>query len=99
MQFNNKQDLVTWAILAGSGGLAKFLSTRLDPNAPILTRGRFIFMAIANICVSGFSGILGALMMSGVAPDTILVPAAAGVFGFAGIRGLEVMLDKLSNKI
>lgn len=92
-------DLVTWGLLAGFGGVARFLVGRLEPSATQLTRSKFWFLAMANIFVSAFAGIMGALLMSAITPDPTIQFAAAGVFGFMGQKGLETLSEKLTSKL
>lgn len=92
-------ELTIWASLASAGGLARFLTIRLDPSALPMTTGKFIFHMLANIFVSGFAGMMGALVMAQITPEGSLQYAAAGVFGFMGVKGLDVLSDKMTNKI
>lgn len=92
-------NFATWGIFAGFAGIAKFLSSRMDENAPELSRARFKFLVIANIFVSAFSGIMGALIASSISDSHTFIDACAGVFGFLGARGIEILGDKLSQKI
>lgn len=95
----NKNDILMWLLLAMGGGGARFLSDRMAADAPIISRGKFIFLGLANLFVSGFSGIMGVLMIGTVTPEPTLHGAAAGIFGFAGVKGIEMLSQKLSDKI
>jgi hypothetical protein len=92
-------DLIIWASLAGLGGLARFLTERLNPNASELTRKKFIFFMCANMFVSGFSGLMGALIMAQITDVDSVQFASAGIFGFGGARALEMLAEKLNNRI
>lgn len=93
-------DIITWLALAGAGGLARFLASQMDPDAKQLTLKRFLFQALANMLVSGFAGVMGALMMSQIAPEAIILQhASAGIFGYMGHRSLEAMAEKLNQKL
>lgn len=92
-------DLTVWATLAGAGGLARFLTIRLDPDAQPMAVGNFFFQMLANIFVSGFAGMMGALVMAQITPEGSLQYAAAGVFGFMGVKGLDILSEKMTNKI
>lgn len=92
-------DLAMWAALAGFGGLARFLVSRMESTAPVLTRAKWWGMAFANITISSFSGIMGALVASGISESSAFVAAVAGTFGFMGAKGLEMLADKLSSKL
>ena len=92
-------DVLIWALLASMGGVARFLSMLLNSDSPPISVRRISFMLGANVFVSGFSGLMGALMMSIVTPDANWHFVSAGVFGFLGAKGLEIIADKISKKI
>lgn len=92
-------EIIVFALLAAAGGIAKFLSSRLDATAHPLGLQKFIFLFCANAFVSGFSGTMGALLMEQITHEQTLHHAAAGLFGFMGARGLEILSIKLSNKL
>jgi hypothetical protein len=89
----------TWALLAAAGGVARFLSTRIAPEAEPITKAKFAFLMIANILVSGFSGLMGALVASAMTEDATWHFVSAGVFGFLGAKGIEILSDKLNSKL
>lgn len=98
---SNKEQLtnfIIWGILAGAGGLARFLTSRMEEAALPIAKGRFFFLLAANVLVSGFSGLMGALLMSVVTPEQTWHFVSAGVFGFGGAKALEMLSDKLSQK-
>lgn len=91
-------DLAIWATIAGMGGAARFLTQRLAADALPLTMGRTIFQLSANCFISGFSGFMGALLMSAFSPEPKWVWAAAGIFGYLGPAGMDILADKISKK-
>lgn len=93
------KEYLLWSVLAACGGIAKFLAGRLDIDAPLLTTRRFLFLIAANIFVSGFSGLMGSLMVSLISPDPTFQAVSAGVFGFMGAKGIEMLSEKINNKI
>lgn len=92
-------DLAIWATIAGMGGAARFLTQRLAADALPITFGKGVFLFSANCFISGFSGFMGALLMSAVTVEPQWVWAAAGVFGYLGPAGMDILANKISNKI
>lgn len=91
--------LISWGLVASIGGFARFLAGRLEKDAEKLSKGNFCFQLFANVCVSGFSGLMGAMMMSMVTNIEMWHFSAAGIFGFLGVRGLEMLADKINQKL
>lgn len=91
--------LLTWGFVASIGGVARFLAGRLEKEAEKLSKGAFCFQLFANVCVSGFSGLMGAMVMSMVTTIEMWHFSAAGIFGFLGVKGLEMLADKINQRI
>jgi LydA holin phage, holin superfamily III len=87
-----------FAVLAGCGGAVKFISASLRTNTTMSPR-RFLFLLGANVFISGFSGLMGALIFSTISPDRNWQLIAAGVFGYLGTTGLDVISLALSKRM
>jgi hypothetical protein len=89
---------VVWALLAGAGGAVKFVSASLRNNAAMSSR-RFMILLGANMLISGFAGLIGALLFSVISPEPALGAIAAGIFGYMGTQGLDIIALTMSKKI
>lgn len=89
--------LIQFGVLAGMGGATKFISTSLKSTEKMSNR-RFLVLLIANVFISGFSGLMGALMFSTVSPDITLQSVAAGIFGYIGAQGLDIIALTMQKK-
>ena len=89
---------VLWALLAGAGGAVKFVSAALRNNATMSAK-RFLALLTANVFISGFAGLIGALVFSLISPEPALQAIAAGIFGYLGTQGLDIIALTMSKKI
>jgi hypothetical protein len=85
--------------LAVMGGLARFFSGRMAPDAPILSRHEFWFQLLGNCFISWFAGAMAGLLCMATGVDIMFAFGAAGVFGFMGTEGLKMLSEKYSNKL
>lgn len=102
MQELNSITALVWAALGAIGGIVKVLVQLL--GAKVLPTNKAIFwMLTANAFVSGFSGFLGAVLMSQISHSDDLHVVAAGICGYMGVAALDLLStwarDKLSNPI
>ena len=92
---------VIWALLAGSGGAVKFVSAQLRNNQTMSSR-RFMLLLGANVLISGFAGLMGAMLFSLFSSEPAAQAIAAGIFGYLGTQGLDnialTMIKKLTNE-
>ena len=56
-----------------------------------MTIRRFLMLILANMFVSGFCGLMGALFFSTFSTDWVWQSIAAGVFGFVGVQSLDII--------
>ncbi len=90
--------VIWWGSLAGVGGAVKFISAALkDPS--IMSSPRFFILLGANVFISGFSGLMGALLFATISPDHNLQLIAAGIFGYLGTQGLDIVALTMSKKV
>lgn len=80
--------IIEWLLFAGFGGAVRFVGERLKHNDP-KWRGRDFFLLLGNAFISGFSGLLGALVLSRITEDYVYQLVAAGMFGYFGTAGIE----------
>lgn len=87
-----------WAALGAFGGVVRVIVAMLrrDKFPPPV---KVFWLLFANGLVSGFSGYIGAVGASTVSPNGNLHIIAAGVFGWLGVTGLELLAEKLKSKI
>ncbi len=92
------QKLLIWAFLAGGGGGVKFIAGMLR-SPEIVSRRRFVTMLLANVTISGFAGLMGALFMSTLTPDPTWQFIAAGIVGYLGTQGLDMIALGVQRKL
>lgn len=90
--------LLSWGVLAGAGGAVKFVSASLKSKDAMGPR-RFLVLLTANVFISGFSGLIMALVFSTLSPDHTWQLVAAGVGGYAGTQILDVLALTMSRKM
>jgi len=90
--------LIAWGVLAGAGGAVKFVSAALK-NPTLMSSRRFLVLLAANVFISGFSGLMGALLFATISPDHNLQLIAAGVFGYLGTQGLDIIALTMTKKV
>jgi len=79
--------------IATVGGVARYLNSYQQT-------GKFVLgMFLASCFVSGFSGYMGALVMSSLDMPLQVVYIAAGIGGFMGEQALKFITDWLVKKI
>ncbi len=86
-----------WTVLAGFGGAVKFFVSSLKD--PVVNVRRSIAILIINICISGFSGLMGALLTTTLTSDMTWHLISAGIFGYLGTQGLDIITLLLQKKI
>ncbi len=87
-----------WTTLAGMGGIVRFVGQALVKDEKHTLRS-FVLLAGANCFVSGFSGLMGALLVSQMTSNPTLNFIAAGIFGYLGIQGLETITRLFKQKM
>lgn len=80
----------SWILLAGLGGVVRFLSANLRSQKPIKPFS-FILALLANCIISGFAGPLAALYFSTKTDDQTWHLIAAGIGGYLGIEMLNLL--------
>ena len=88
-----------WSLLACVGGITRFLATEINATHKKFTPKSFFTMLIANAFISGFTGLMGALVISRLTSDQTLHLVSAGVFGYLGPQGMELVVKYLQNRI
>lgn len=79
-----------WILLAGMGGVVRFLSKHLQNKKPIKPLS-FIVALLANCFISGFTGPIAALYVSTKTDDSTWTLIAAGIGGYLGIEVLNLI--------
>lgn len=87
-----------WLFLALAGGAAKFITSLLK-NKEYMSIRRFTVLFVGNVFVSGFGGMMGALVFSTISPDVTQQAVAAGIFGYLGTTGLDAIAQSFKKKI
>ena len=90
--------LLAWGLLASMGGAVKFISLALR-NKDQLGIRRFLVLLSANVFVSGFSGLMGALALSKFTGDHTVHLVGAGVFGYGGPQILDILVLSMQRKV
>lgn len=80
----------SWIVLAGIGGVVRFLSGNLNNQKPIKPVA-FILALLANCIISGFAGPMAALYVSTKTDDKTWALIAAGIGGYLGIEMLNLL--------
>jgi len=88
---------VEWIALACTGGMVRYVSKRLESKEKFAPLRDLLFI-LANGLISGFSGLMGALVVSTVTEDHVYHLVAAGVFGYYGTQGIERASVYLMNR-
>jgi hypothetical protein len=87
-----------WAGLGAIGGAAKVFIQLLNmEKLPGL--GKVLWLFLANSFVSGFSGFLGAVIMTRITSDDNLHVIAAGIAGYMGVAALDLASVWYKSKI
>ena len=90
--------MISWGVMAGIGGAVKFVSAALKNNQ-VMSAKRFMTLLTANVFISGFSGLMGSLVFATFSPDHNLQLIAAGVFGYLGTHGLEIIALSMTRRV
>lgn len=90
--------IISWGFLASAGGAVKFIAATLKKGT-FMSGRRFLFLLGANVLISGFSGLMGALVFSTFTADHTWQLIAAGVGGYLGTTLLDVIALTLTKKI
>ena len=80
----------SWIVLAGIGGVVRFLEVHLRDQKPIRPVS-FLIALLANCIISGFAGPMAALYVSTKTDDQTLTLIAAGIGGYLGIEMLNLL--------
>lgn len=95
---NDRIDLVRillWSLLAGTGGVVRFVSKSVQSDDPYnfnrVAVAAFLMRLFANACISGFSGLMGALLVSTLTTDATWTYIGAGAMGYLGVEGLDYL--------
>lgn len=94
----NFLNFVFWMVLAGFGGAVKYISGVIRSNESVSNR-RFLLLLAANIFISSFCGMMGLLLVSTFTESLAWYGIAAGMFGYIGTQGLDIVLLALKKKI
>jgi hypothetical protein len=90
--------ILSWGLLASAGGAVKFLAAMLRTPEKMSAK-RFLFLLGANVCISGFSGLIFALLFSTLSPDRTWQLIAAGIGGYLGTQLLDIIALTMTKKI
>lgn len=86
-----------WILLGSAGGTAKVFGNWLSSeNKPKFTK--FLLVIFLNIFISGFTGYLGATVGSMITDIPKWSAIFAGIFGYLGVNGLELLSTWLKVK-
>lgn len=80
----------SWVIIAGIGGVVRFLSGNLQNKKPMRPVS-FLLALLANCIISGFAGPMAALYVSTKTDDSTWLLIAAGIGGYLGIEMLNLI--------
>lgn len=80
----------SWIVIAGIGGVVRFLSGNLNGKQPIKPVS-FLLALLANCVISGFAGPMAALYVSTKTDDKTWALIAAGIGGYLGIEMLNLL--------
>lgn len=80
----------SWVVLAGIGGVVRFLSGNLQNKKPMRPVS-FLLALLANCIISGFAGPMAALYVSTKTDDSTWLLIAAGIGGYLGIEMLNLI--------
>lgn len=89
--------ILEWLVLAGVGGAVRFVGERMKTSDPKFG-SKDLLLLIGNAFISGFSGLLGALLISTLTEDQVYHLIASGVFGYFGTAGIERIGNYVMNK-
>lgn len=87
-----------WIFLGIVGGVAKVF-VQLNSMDKYPTPLRIVALVGMNAFVSGFSGFMGAVLISTLTPNDDYHVFAAGIAGYMGVSALEYFTNILKNKI
>lgn len=86
-----------WTSLAAVGGMVRFVAKAMLDDK-VHSPSRFCLFLAGNCFVSGFSGLMGALAASEITSDWTARFFVAGIFGYLGIEGLEIVAKMVKAK-
>ena len=91
-----------WAVVAGAGGMVRYVATSLETTTTLNLTGRMVFIYVVRLTgtglVSGFTGLLFAILVSRFTGDINLQFVAAGVTGYSGPKTLDMLYKYLIGK-
>src|SRR3990167_8542384 len=90
---SQKIDLLTaaiWTLLAGAGGAVRYLSSQMRKGEKICAK-TLCLMLFVNSFISGFSGLMLALVSSTMTDNMTIHVIAAGVGGYLGVEVLNML--------
>lgn len=89
---------IIWALLGAIGGIVKVLAMLLT-TSPLPSRKTIMWLVLANAFISGFSGFLGAVVVSTLTTNSDLHVVAAGICGYLGVAALDIISNWLKQRI
>ena len=89
---------LAWGALAGFGGAVKYVAAILRSEQKVSNR-RFLALLSANMFISSFCGLMGAMLVSTFTNEMMWHGLAAGMFGYTGTAGLDWVMIALKKKI
>jgi len=88
---------LVWVALGSAGGAAKVF-TQLLAMEKLPTKATIFWLLAANMFVSGFAGLLGAILATNFTADDNIHVAVAGITGYMGVAALDFFSLWLKNK-
>jgi len=88
----DKTPEILYAIVAVVGGLARSMGDYLHGKTPLAWH-----KILAQMVVSGFSGVMFADVMGKINPDWMFV--ASGIGGYMGVQAIEFLFDIIRNAL
>lgn len=92
------EKIVVWGLLAGFGGAVKYVSAVIRAQE-LVTNRRFMMLLGANMFISSFCGLMGAMLISTVTKEIMWHGLAAGMFGYVGTYSLDMTMMALQKKV
>lgn len=90
--------ILIWGFLAAMGGAVKYVSTVIRSPQSISHR-RFAALLCGNMFISSFCGLMGYLLITTFTLSWEWHAMAAGLFGYLGTQGLDIVILTLRRKL
>jgi hypothetical protein len=87
-----------WTFLGALGGGTKVFVQLLSMNK-LPSKTHILWLLMANAFVSGFSGFMGAVIISQITPKDDLHIISAGISGYLGVAALDLFSEWFKKKI